>query len=210
MWSYKGGTFSYYFVTFKAIFWLRTNDCTSGSRRTSYAIRASGTRRASRTRRTTGGAGRASRTSRASRTGGASRASGASGAVCTCGTPHTGGARPPLGAHRTHWPHGSRRTGRAGYRAELGTAGTAARALRRLLGPVNVHRNNKLLPLGLWRPELSALQAAGHRPRQSMICTMSSGAPGASAGARIFLSGGIDFCPSLCYDRAIPGLQRKI
>lgn len=180
MWSYKGGTFSYYFVTFKAIFWLRTNYCTSGSRRTSYAIRASGTRRASRTRRTTGGAGRASRTSRAS------RASGASGAVCTCGTPHTGGA---------------------GHRAELGTA---ARALRRLLGPVNVHRNNKLLPLGLWRPELSALQAAGHRPRQSMICAMSSGAPGASAGARIFLSGGIDFCPSLCYDRAIPGLQRKI
>ena len=198
MWSYKGGTFSYYFVTFKAIFWLRTNDCTSGSRRTSYAIRASGTRRASRARRTTGGAGRASRTGRAS------------GAVCTCGTPHTGGARPPLGAHRTHWPHGSRRTGGAGHRAELGTAGTAARALRRLLGPVNVHRNNKLLPLGLWRPELSALQAAGHRPRQSMICAMSSGAPGASAGARIFLSGGIDFCPSLCYDRAIPGLQRKI
>ena len=182
MWSYKGGRFLYYFVTFKAIFWLRTNDCTSGSLRTSYAIRASGTRRAS-------------------------RASGASGAVCTCGTPHTGGARPPLGANRTHWPHGSRRTGGAGHRAELGTA---ARALRRLLGPVNVHRNNKLLPLGLWRPELSALQAAGHRPRQSMICAMSSGAPGASAGARIFLSGGIDFCPSLCYDRAIPGLQRKI
>lgn len=79
-------------------------------------------------------------------------------------------ARRPGG---THWPLRSHRPGGPGgprHRAVLWAAGLAAAALRHLVGPVDIHRVNKLLSLGLCGPGSPVRRRAEHMARHFMLC----------------------------------------
>ena len=79
-------------------------------------------------------------------------------------------ARRPGGTHWTLRSHRSGRPGGTRHRAVLRAARVAAAALRHLVGPVDIHRVNKLLSLGLCGPGSPVRRRAEHMARHFMLC----------------------------------------